>query len=61
MSQSIDFGSPLHSMGFGGGVLSSRTQLFVGARGTANLGENGMGEKKEAETKEGSPIKVSVY
>jgi hypothetical protein len=32
-------------------VLSSRTQLFVGARGTANLGENGMGEKREAKTK----------
>jgi hypothetical protein len=37
-------------MGFGGGVLSSRTQLFVGARGTANLGENGRENKKERRT-----------
>jgi hypothetical protein len=28
-------------------VPSSRTQLFVGARGTANLGENGWEGKKE--------------
>ena len=32
-------------------VLSSRTQIFVGARGTTNLGENGMGEKREVKTK----------
>jgi hypothetical protein len=28
-------------------VPSSRTQLFVSARGTANLGENGRERKKE--------------
>jgi hypothetical protein len=28
-------------------VPSSRTQLFVGARGTSNLGENGREKKKE--------------
>ena len=43
-----------------GCVLSNRTQLFVGVRGTANLGENER-EGRRSRDQEGVPIKVSVY
>jgi hypothetical protein len=33
------------------GIPSCGTRLFVSARETANLGENGMGEKEEPKTK----------
>ena len=42
------------------GILSRGIQLFVGVRGTANLGENGMGEKEEPKTNQ-RVVKVSVY
>ena len=41
-------------------IPSRRTQLFVGVRGTAKLGENGMEEKEEPKTKQ-RVVKVSVY